>query len=131
MAKTARKITGCIVEPMHEKQIEEPMVTLPIEVESSSSSSLLILWGLSPGERMKIERFADCPAEWQPHKVCGQDQFIDENNCEAMLFLPGQYRLSMDNDAEWPEGVRYELIKVNSTTVSLYFEQKRACCCDV
>lgn len=100
-----------------------------VEVESSTSSQFVVIWGLVAGEQMKVERFTKCPDEWQAHKVCGQPLILTEENCDYMLYLPGEYRISMVDDSDIPEAVQYEQFPVARETVELYFAEKRACCC--
>lgn len=125
-----RKIQGCQPLTMHCAEIVKPdPVEISIDVESSANSHYFVAWDLG-GEQLKVERYVRCPDNWQPHKVCGKELIITEENCEYMFYLPGAYRLSTVSGAQLPESLKYEDEVVTRETVALYFAEKRACCCE-
>lgn len=116
-------------------QLNVKEVTLPdpveisIDVDTSAHSCLLVLWDLDLTQ-LKVERYADCPASWQPHKVCGKDLILTQANCDYVFYLPGRYRLSTVDGSPIPDSVKYEKIMVTRETAQLYFAEKKACCCE-
>lgn len=128
--RVIRKRGACApVQSMLKEETAKELYEVPVDVEDSAHSQWLVFWDL--GERaLKVERFVTCPDDWQPHKECGKPVIITESNCEAMLFMPGQYRISMVDDGPIPDDITYEKTTVTRETVELWLLRKRACCCE-
>ena len=130
MARVARKKNGKNPTPTGVKlDVAVDPKVIYVDVETSANSQMIVIWGLAPGEQMKVERFTNCPDEWKEHRVCGEPLILTAEKCDYILYLPGDYRISMVDDSDIPDAVMYEQFPVNATTVSLYFQEKGACCC--
>lgn len=94
----------------------------------------VFVYGLCDGQSLTIDKEwkDECDPLWAPWLTCGQPTVLTECNPEAMLTIPGRYRINLNqDDCEEldTEHVRVQVTKVPTAMASLRLQERAACCC--
>lgn len=95
----------------------------------------IYVFGLCEGQTLTVDREWKDPCDplWGPWITCGRALTLTQCDPEALLTVPGRYRINLLQEGCEeldPEHVRVQVTKIPAASAALRLQERATCCCE-